>query len=89
MIKVIKVVGFIVIGLWIFTTYQDMDEKQKAQQSDYDMRKRIQEAKMKAHPKDFRENLVFKTKTPVVDSNYKPNLKLEAAIYSAVQQLKD
>lgn len=84
-----KVTLFVAIGLWMFTTYQDMDERQKAQQREYEMRIRLQEANIKANPKDFRENLVFKTKTPVVDSSYKPNLKLEAAIYSAVQQLKD
>ena len=66
-----------------------MNERQRLQDDEYKTRIKLQEAKLKANPPNYRENLVFKTRTPVVDSSYKPNLKLEAAIYSAVQQIKE
>ena len=83
--------GSLLIGIayWVGSTALQLHETREIEEQEYKQSILRESEKIFSTPEERRENLVFTTKTPLVDSNFKPNLRLENAVTAAIQQLHD
>ena len=73
------------IGCWVFYTAGQLGEINKAQEQEQEQRRLEESTKIFSTPEERRDNLVFKTKTPLIDSSEKIDVRLDNAIYGAIQ----